>query len=104
MLNAKDAEAAIKALPYPSGTANKDERAALRAAYNEGVSRVNGEFRDWLANEYAPTLPGSVKDKVWGKAWEDGHSGGFNEVEGHYRDYAEFAEFVMDKAPRPTAG
>lgn len=106
MLNAREAEAAYKALTYPAVGSRRDRAARdiLLAEYDEATNKITGEFREWLANEYAHTLPDAVSDKIWEKAWSDGHHAGYPEVENYYSGYAEFAQFVMDKAPRPTAG
>lgn len=107
MLNANETIAAINALVYPSGIADRDERVAAHAVYRAETSRIHGEFRDWLAYEYASSMPANVQSKIWEKAWEDGHSGGYNEVEGHYKDYVEFAEVAFNagrNTARPTAG
>lgn len=106
MLNAREAEAAVKALTYPA-VGNRRDRAArdiLLAEYDEATNKITGEFRDWLAHEYARTMPKAVSDKIWEKAWSDGHHAGYHEVENYYSEHAGFAQFVMDKAPRPTAG
>jgi hypothetical protein len=102
MLNAAETIAAIDALTYPRGIADRDERVAAHRAYNESVSKIVGEFRDFLADQYAPRLPAEVQARIWGKSWEDGHSSGYNEVEGHYLDNADFAEFAFN-AGRATA-
>lgn len=104
MLNANETIAAIDALVYPRGIADRDERVAAHRAYNEAVCNINGEFRDWLASTYASDLPAEVQARIWGKSWEDGHASGYNEVEGHYNDNSDFARFVFNSAPRPTAG
>lgn len=102
MLNANEAIAAVDALTYPSGIKDRDERVAAHAEYNAATSRITGEFREWLANEYAPTMPASVQNKIWGKAWEDGHAYGYREVENHYMDLAEFAEFAFNAGTMVT--
>lgn len=104
MLNANEAEAAIKALVYPSGIADRNERVAAHAAYNKAVGEINTEFREWLADEYASTLPASVQIRIWGKAWEDGHADGLRNVEIHYEENADFAEFAFNAGKAATKG
>jgi hypothetical protein len=104
MLNAQEADAAIKALTYPSGITDRDERVAADRAYNEEVSKIGGQFRDWLANTYASSLPATVQARIWSKSWGEGHSSGFGDVENYYIDNADFAQFVFNAVPRPTAG
>lgn len=95
MLNAREAEAAWQAIPRVKDT-TKEEYLSLAVAYNEAVKKVAGEFRDWLAHEYAFTLPKTVQNKIWEKAWSEGHSAGYHEVENYYTQYAEFAAFAIN--------
>lgn len=98
MMNTQQAEAAYKAVPYPKVGPRKDREArdVLLAAYDVATNTITGEFRDWLAHEYAFTLPKAVQDKIWEKAWSDGHHAGYPEVERYYTDYAEFAAFAIN--------
>jgi hypothetical protein len=97
MLDAQDAEAALKALTYPSAaTANQSERAALYTAYNAAVAKITGEFREWLASWYASALPAPLQDKIWEKAWSAGHHAGYHAVEKYYVQCVEFAEFAIN--------
>ena len=96
MLNASEATAAVNALAYPTGIKDKEERLAAHRAYREEVSKIESEFTAWLANEYAPGLPAEVQARIWSKSWEEGHAYGYSEVENHYIDNADFAEFVYN--------
>lgn len=98
MLNTNDAEAAYKAVPYPPVGNRKDreKRDILLAEYNAATDKITAEFRDWLAHEYAFTLPKVVRDKIWEKAWSDGHHAGYPEVGNYYAQYAEFARFAIN--------
>lgn len=44
-----------------------------------------------LHNNLAPDLPRSVTDKVFAKAWEDGHANGEHEVTQQYEELLEIA-------------
>jgi len=92
-MNGREAEAAVKAIPYPHN-ATKDTRAQLKAEYNAAVDSVVAKFRASLAKDYAYNLPAAVQDRIWSKAWDDGHHAGYSEVEGHYEELSEFAEAV----------
>ena len=98
MLNAQEASDAVNALTYPSGITDRDERVAAHRAYNEAVGNITGEFKAYLADTYASGLPATVQDRIFGKSWEDGHSSGYSEIENHYIDNADFAEFVFNAA------
>jgi hypothetical protein len=97
-MNAREAEAAVKELTYPSRTdySSKEIWHAARRAYNEKVREIELKFREWLGNEYAASLPTQVWDKIWSKAWEHGHAYGYSDVENHYIDFAAFADEVAD--------
>lgn len=93
-MNAQQAADAVKALPYPkSGDYDtKEEWQAARRAYQESWGKVTQEFAEYLAATYAPWLVKQTQDMIWRKAWEDGHSSGYSEVENYYMDLASFAE------------
>ena len=93
MMDTSTANAAADALPYPSNAPVK-ERTRLRREYEESLALITAEFKEWLAFEYASELPVSVQEDIWYKAWADGHSAGYNEVERFYINLAEFAEKV----------
>ena len=45
-----------------------------------------------LKDEYLPSVTQRVADKVFDKAWEDGHANGVHEVEMHYEEIAVIAQ------------
>lgn len=95
MLNAQDAEAAFKDIPYPESE-DKNELRLMWTVYNEETAKVLSEFREWLAHVYAPNLPSAVQDKIWAEAREKGIPHGYAAVEDYYAHYAKFAEFVRN--------
>lgn len=96
MKSATAAEAAIKALPYPNGSTPREDRDAMREAYKAGVDKINREFRDYAEHMHgASHLPQSVRDAIWDKAWEDGHSSGLYNVEIHYEEVADLVLFAI---------
>lgn len=56
-----------------------------RDAYHEEQKRLYTEFQNDIAEFYLMT-DHPKKDKVFAKAWEDGHSSGFGEVHNHYAE------------------
>jgi hypothetical protein len=98
MKNAQQAEEAIKALPFPKrgDYDTKDAWLEARQAYNVAQGKITSEFREWLGYEYASSLPTKIWDRLWAKAWEDGHAHGYHDVEMHYIDMADFAEAVAE--------
>lgn len=94
-MNAREARAAVKAIPYPNdGLSNSEYGVALRA-YDEAKTKVINEFRQSLASEYAPGLPETVQDEIWAKSWNvPGRS--YYDVENDYISNAKFAKFARD--------
>jgi hypothetical protein len=66
----------------------------LLSEYHAAQNAMVAEWKAWLADEYADDLPEAVQDRIFGKAWEDGHSGGYDEIEFHYIPLAVFARDV----------
>ncbi len=57
----------------------------------EQERRRQEDLADRLADDYAPTLPDSVADRIFGLAWEHGHANGEGDVETYYVDFADIA-------------
>ncbi|MFE6967209.1 hypothetical protein ACFVAJ_19145 [Agromyces sp. NPDC057679] len=79
------AQAAIDDTPYNP----KD-----RDAYRQSEANIKLHFADDLRDAYAEDLPEAVAPIIFERAWEDGHSSGYSEVESQYVDLAEFARKV----------
>lgn len=97
MLNALEAEAAFTAIPRIRDTdsTTKDDSLAIRIAYNEAVKNIASELREWLTKEYASDLPVGVQNQVWAKAWAEGVDSGYDAVEAHFIDWANFARLAV---------
>lgn len=67
----------------------------LHMQYHKDCYAVTNEFRDALAKEYCSRLPLTVADKIFGKAWEDGHAFGYNAVESFYCELIDFVEDIV---------
>ena len=52
---------------------------AARQAYNAEAARLHQKFRDDLFVDLGITMH-PLRDKLFAKAWEDGHSSGYSEV------------------------
>lgn len=75
-------------LPYPHGVTG-EERTQLLKAYRTGEAAIRAQFAVDLANEYG--FDNDALDAlVFARAWEDGHSYGYQEVERLYSDYVDF--------------
>jgi hypothetical protein len=95
MLDTNALNAAIKALVYPTydGTQTREELAQLRREYQEATGVLVSEWVEYLADEYGYDLP-AAQGAVYGKAWSDGHSAGYQEVENFYSELADLARTV----------
>jgi hypothetical protein len=124
----QDYEARMRAVPYPNRDEIKkavmvgmDEFVGTRAQIEAEEARRQEEiedlyrrgrsehatqqneilktFAEGLAKEYGMGHE-AVDAKVYSMAWEAGHSGGLSEVENHYMDYADLAEFAFAAGQR----
>lgn len=90
MLNAEQATAAARAIPYPSaGTVRREDRPAALREYRAAQDAVTSEFRAYLENTYPHFHSDQILQKLWDAAWSNGHASGYSEVEGHYSEYAD---------------
>ena len=69
----------------------KDTRPITMTAQMEETLRKRGGERETLAQDLRqkyllPDIPDEVAEKVFNKAWEDGHASGAHEVEMHYEE------------------
>jgi hypothetical protein len=93
MLNAHEADAAVRALPRASALPVK-EREPVREANKVAEKEITAQFRQWLAAEYPEdsntVWNSAIHDILWEKAWADGHHAGYHEVENQYEQLASF--------------
>jgi hypothetical protein len=96
MLNTDALNTAIAALVYPTRTNPQVPglSAQLRREYNTALSALIGEWVEYLADEYGYDLPADAQSAIYGKAWSDGHSSGYQEVEHHYSELADLARRI----------
>ena len=88
---------------FPYGKNGSEER----KTYHADNARLYCEFRDEIAMVYGTDcLPQPVRDMIFSKAWSDGHSGGYGDVESHHDDFAEvaLASFAAGAARVPAPG
>lgn len=94
-MDTKELTDSIDALTYPS-YGDREERLAARQVYNEQRAKLEKQWKDWLHKEYAPSFSEDLHNHVYGKAWEDGHSYGYHEVEIHYEDLVDFVAKAIE--------
>lgn len=97
-MDSKQAEDAVKALDYPSyskfGVKRKKEWVTAQGDYRDAVQSIEEQWKSWLVEEYAFDLPEVVQEEIMTMAWSDGHHAGYQNVEGYFEKYADFANLV----------
>jgi hypothetical protein len=72
-------------LPYAPG-------GSVRAAWYAKQNELTEAFRKALEAAYkTQELPKALRDTMFGRAWDNGHAYGYNEVAGYYESIAEIA-------------
>ena len=72
----------------------KGKAASFMAKINQCDSDINKKIIDYIQSEYGFTV--TVAEIVFGKAYEDGHSAGCEEVVAYACEYASFTERVLE--------
>jgi hypothetical protein len=96
MLDTNALNAALKDLTYPTydGTQTRENLAQLRREYQEQVNVLVGEWVEYLNDEYGYDLPTAAQSAIYGRAYEYGHSGGYEETEGYYITLADLGRTI----------
>lgn len=83
---------------YPIMGVDKGEaRAAKLNTYRMEALRIEEEFaQDVMEEEGIFSL--EVNRVIFDRAWADGHSGGYNEVQGMFSGYTDFAQALFTAA------
>lgn len=67
-----------------------------KAFYNEAQREANNAFRESLKKQYGNSkFSEAVENVVWSRSWQDGHSGGYGDIENQYIKNVEFAEQIL---------
>jgi hypothetical protein len=90
MLNTAELIAATNSLEaelWPAVTGAKDSatRNRLRTELTFATNALEAEWAEWLAYNYGVEHP-EVAAMIYSRAWQDGHSSGYGEVESIYED------------------
>jgi hypothetical protein len=68
----------------------------MKKEYRQAEGRIRDDFRKACEEEFGTSKwPKEARDKVWQKAWEDGHAHGYSEI---YDEYSEVADFARSMA------
>jgi len=97
-LSSAEADEASRSLSYPhlgAAGVTRENRAARLEAYRQAESEITAQHRLWLEENYNEGFAQAVLDRIYQRAWDDGHSGGYHEVENYYDEHSTFAQFVI---------
>ena len=99
MLNAEQATAAAKAIPYPTSAdfPNREERSAALMEYRAAQDAVTKEFRAYLEDTHGYNHTPEQHQKLWDAAWSNGHAYGYANVEVHYSDYTDLTDEELEE-------
>ena len=79
-------------LPYPP----RGDRPG-HAAWNDEDRAIRQKFRSACETAFdIASVPQSALDLVWVKAWDDGHSAGYEEILIHYEELADIVKAAQD--------
>ena len=95
MLTTNEIDTAVRAVVWPGANVNRADREAARVAYRAEVAGLERDWREWLEAEYAEGIPASLLTNIFDRAWAEGHSSGYQDVENHYEQIADFAREVL---------
>lgn len=90
LLTTSELIAATDALPYP-----RKPTPVQREEWNAAIRELESKWAAWLKKESAHRIPAPLHQELFEKAWDDGHSNGYEEVERYYNDYVDFAEHII---------
>lgn len=57
-----------------------------RQAYHVAVAELEAQWREWLFQEHADDFSTEAAKIIFSRAWEEGHAGGYSEVEMYFID------------------
>ena len=90
-MNTEQIEAATTKL---YGTGPKGQPSVGRVERTRQDQENRAAWQSWLHREHLNGFGRETADAVFRKAWEDGHSSGYREVEMHYTELADIVKTV----------
>lgn len=77
-----------------------DEKAYKKAykKYRNGALEAEQRWKKDLEKEYKISLSDPVIKCIFEKAWDEGHSNGYQEIEYYFVEYLELVEYVLKNA------
>lgn len=95
MLSTTELIATLDTIPYPHGVSREERPTAMRA-YNEKRGALIAQWKEWLHDVYADGFSTQAADVIYAKAWEDGHSSGYREVEMWYQELSDLVTKIKE--------
>lgn len=73
---------------------SREEKSADRRVRQQEISKLEEQWQGWLASEYASDFNLAASSIIFSEAWAEGHADGYDAVESHYNDLAEFVRRI----------
>jgi len=93
-ITTQEIEEAVRALPRVSELP-VGERLAAREANREAQADLENRWNQWMNAEYLHDFSANTIDALNSRAWDEGHSNGYAEVERVLQELAEFARMIL---------
>ncbi len=96
MLNTQEVHDSVNAIS--SGRVDiyrKSSVDAARARFDAERFRLEQEWREWLEKQYAQDIPTGLLTNIYDRAWAEGHSSGYFDVQDRYEDLTDFVREVL---------
>lgn len=71
-------------------------RSEKQKEYSKKQSEIYSEFERECIILASKNLPDKIAQLCWSKAYEDGHSGGFEEIAAELEEYVDFAKSILE--------
>jgi len=82
---------AFDSYPSPAAYPSKYDRSVALTEYQNKVNALVSEWKTWLFDDYASHLNAAQQEVLYTKAYADGHSNGYREIENEFAELAELA-------------
>lgn len=95
MLSTEELREALATVKYPHGVAREERREAMKRYHDEQNALIL-QWKEWLQNQYADGFSTQAADVIYNKAWMEGHSDGYHNVESWYQELVEMVTQIKE--------
>src|SRR4030095_6895683 len=97
-MNTDELVQAIRNLPTPKWQADREKYLVDQEAWKAQQAELEKKWKEWLGERYASDINTSGKDLIYSRAFSQGHSAGYYDIENEYIDLSEFASAFLNAA------